>query len=42
MTKDTIAWSIPKDVDDASVAFPANVIGKILPPMEDIPEEFTE
>jgi hypothetical protein len=28
------------EVDDATVAFPAQVIGELLPPMADIPEEF--
>jgi hypothetical protein len=30
----------PKDVDDATMAFPAQVVGTYLPKEEDIPEEF--
>lgn len=30
----------PKVISDATYAFPANVIGELLPEMEDIPEEF--
>lgn len=33
-------WTMPQDVDDVTLAFPAQVIGTLMPPMEDIPEEF--
>lgn len=33
-------WSVPVEVDDLTVAFPANVVGTLLPPWDDIPEEF--
>lgn len=35
-----IDWSQPQPVTDLDVAFPANVIGRLLPPMEEIPQEF--
>jgi hypothetical protein len=35
-------WSKPVPVSDVELAFPANVIGKLLPPVEDIPKEFFE
>lgn len=35
-------WSKPVPVDDVTLAFPAPVIGKLLPPVEDIPKEFFE
>lgn len=33
-------WSQPKEIDGAMRIFPANVIGKILPPEKVIPEVF--
>lgn len=33
-------WDKPQEVDDVTFAFPARVIGTLLPPMEEIPEEF--
>lgn len=36
-TKD---WSIPVDVSDVDVAFPASVIGRLLPTMAEIPSQF--
>lgn len=33
-------WSKPVPVDDVTLAFPAIVTGKLLPPVEDIPKEF--
>ena len=35
-------WSKPVPVDDVTLAFPAPVIGKLLPPVEDIPKKFFE
>lgn len=35
-------WAKPKPVDPVNFAFPANVIGKFLPRMADIPEEFKD
>lgn len=40
MTKTAIDWSKPQDVDGLTVAFPGNVVGTLLPPMSQIPEEF--
>lgn len=31
---------MPVEVDDVTMAFPASVIGKYLPPIEEIPERF--
>jgi hypothetical protein len=39
MTKD---WAQPKPVDDVTLAFPASVVGSLLPPISDIPKEFSE
>lgn len=33
-------WSKPLDVSDVTLAFPATVIGTLMPTMEEIPEEF--
>ena len=33
-------WSKPVPVSDIVLAFPAGVIGTLLPPVEDIPKEF--
>lgn len=33
-------WSIPVKIHPFAIAFPATVIGEILPPLEDIPTEF--
>jgi hypothetical protein len=33
-------WSLPKAVDDVFLAFPAQVIGTLIPPWNDIPDEF--
>jgi hypothetical protein len=33
------SW-LPIDVDDITLAFPANVVQKYMPPMKDIPKEF--
>ena len=35
-------WTKPQQVDDPMVAFPANVCGTLLPPMDEIPDEFKE
>ena len=33
-------WSMPKAVDDVLLAFPARVIGVLIPPWDEIPEKF--
>lgn len=33
---------LPKEVDQATLAFPANVIGTLLPKWEEIPKEFKD
>lgn len=33
-------WEQPQAVSDLDVAFPANIIGKLLPEMAEIPKEF--
>jgi len=33
-------WQQPQPVDDVTMAFPANVVGKYLPLREEIPERF--
>jgi hypothetical protein len=33
-------WEQPQQVRDIDVAFPASVVGTLLPPMDEIPEEF--
>jgi hypothetical protein len=33
-------WAQPQQVSDVQVAFPATVVGTLLPPMDEIPEEF--
>ena len=33
-------FSTPVEVDDVNYAFPAHVIGKLIPEMGDLPEEF--
>lgn len=35
-------WSKPVPVDDVTLAFPACVIGTLLPPVEDIPSAFLD
>lgn len=35
-------WNEPKEVDEATLAFPANVIGELLPEESEIPDEFWE
>lgn len=37
-----MSFQTPKEVDDALLAFPATVIGTLLPRWEDIPVEFRE
>ena len=39
-TKD-LNWDKPHDIDDATAAFPARVVGTLLPSMAYIPYEFT-
>ena len=34
-------WSSPILVTDIDIAFPGNIIGRLLPPMAGIPEEFS-
>ena len=36
----TVTWDKPHDVSPIDAAFPANVVGTLLPLMADIPEEF--
>lgn len=33
-------WSKPIPVDEVTLAFPAHITGKLLPPRDEIPEEF--
>jgi hypothetical protein len=33
-------WAAPQEVDDLTVAFPAHVVGTLLPPWKEIPDEF--
>lgn len=33
-------WSKPKGADALAVAFPANVVGSLLPEWDEVPEEF--
>jgi hypothetical protein len=33
-------WDQPQDINPINAAFPANVTGTLLPPKEEIPEEF--
>jgi hypothetical protein len=33
-------WAKPQQVRDIDVAFPASVVGTLLPPMDEIPKEF--
>jgi hypothetical protein len=33
-------WAQPATIDDVTVVFPARVVGRLLPDMEDIPAEF--
>lgn len=40
VSRDVAMWAFPVEVSDVDMAFPTNVIGRFLPPMEDIPEEF--
>jgi hypothetical protein len=40
MAKTKLSWDKPHDVDDITAAFPASVVGTLLPKMSDIPEEF--
>lgn len=35
-------WTKPAEVDDITLAFPASVVGTLLPPMAEIPEMFHE
>lgn len=35
-------YAIPHYVDDATLAFPARVVGTLMPDREDLPEEFRE
>jgi hypothetical protein len=39
--KKKLNWDNPHDIDDATAAFPALVTGTLLPPMSEIPKEFT-
>tara|TARA_R100001086_G_scaffold245787_3_gene177162 strand:+ start:4059 stop:4412 length:354 start_codon:yes stop_codon:yes gene_type:complete len=38
----TVDWSVPREVDDITIAFPANVVGTLLPPMDVIPKPFKD
>lgn len=40
VSRDVVMWAKPVEVSEVYLAFPASVIGKFLPPMKDIPEEF--
>lgn len=42
MSKDKSNWNQPHTVNDLDVAFPAKVIGTLLPHMSEIPDEFKE
>ncbi len=33
-------WTLPTDVDDIMLAFPAGVVSNLMPPMDEIPSEF--
>jgi hypothetical protein len=33
-------WAQPQQVKDVDIAFPASVVGTLLPPMDEIPKEF--
>lgn len=39
-TPATTDWSQPQQISDVMLAFPASVIGTLLPPMSEIPQEF--
>lgn len=39
-TKSPLAWDKPHDVDDVTLAFPACVVGTLLPPMARTPDDF--
>lgn len=41
-TAATNKWSLPQDVDPITQAFPAQVIGKLLPEWDEIPKDFQE
>ena len=36
----TTDWSLPKPVSDVQFAFPANIIGTLIPEWDDLPDEF--
>jgi len=36
----TTDWSRPKTVPDVQFAFPANIIGTLIPEWDDLPDEF--
>lgn len=38
--KTAIDWTKPKEVDRITAAFPANIIGSLLPKWDEIPEDF--
>ena len=40
MATKKLSWDQPHDVDDITAAFPASVVGTLLPPMSEIPEDF--
>lgn len=40
MTKKKLTWDQPHDVDEVTAVFPALVVGTLLPPMSEIPEDF--
>ncbi len=37
---EAVLWDQPQDVDDVTMAFPAMVIGTLMPEYDSIPEEF--
>lgn len=39
-TQKTMKWASPVEVSDVDQAFSAKVIGRLLPPMSDIPKDF--
>lgn len=42
MSETVKRWDIPQEISDVDVAFPAHVVGTLLPMPDDIPEEFKD
>lgn len=40
MAEDKLSWEQPHEISDLTLAFPASVVGTLLPPMSEIPDEF--